>query len=82
MFCFFLILLLESGKEMHLLLVHLDYVLQNSVNKIKKNGFTHRQAKTRRYQAKTITSADYVNDLALFTSDLAVFADDIALFAK
>lgn len=62
--------------------LHLDYVLQNSVNKIKENGFTHRQAKTRRYQAKTIPSADYVNNLALFTNDLAVFADDPALFVR
>ena len=43
----------------------LDYVLRTSIDKIKENGFKLTKERSRRYPAKTITDADYADDIAL-----------------
>ena len=50
----------------YLFTICLDYVLRTSINKIKENSFNLTKERSRRYPAKTITDADYVDDIALF----------------
>ena len=40
------------------------YVLRTSIDKIRKNGFELTKKRSRRYPAKTITDADYADDIA------------------
>ena len=49
------------------------YVLRTSIDKIKENGFELTKKRSRRYPAKTITDADYSDDIAILanTSDQA-----------
>ena len=49
----------------YLFIICLDYVLRTSIDKIKENGFKLTKERSRRYPAKTITNADYVDDIAL-----------------
>ena len=42
-----------------------DYVLRSSTDKIRENGFELTKKRSRRYPAKTITDADYVDDIAI-----------------
>ena len=46
----------------------LDYVLRTSIDKTKENGFKLTEERSRRYPAKTITDADYGNDIALLAN--------------
>ena len=46
----------------------LDYVLRTSIDKIKENSFKLTKERSRRYPAKTITNADYANDIALLAN--------------
>ena len=46
----------------------LDYVLRTSVDKIKENGFKLTKERSRRYPAKTITDADYADDITLLAN--------------
>ena len=48
----------------YLFITCLDYVLRTSIDKIWENGFELTKKKSRRY-TKTITDADYVDDIAL-----------------
>ena len=48
----------------NLFIISLDYVLRTSIDKIKENGFELTKKRNRRYLAKTITDADYVDDIA------------------
>ena len=52
----------------YLFIICLDYVLRTSIDKIKENGFKLRKEISRRYPAKTITDADYANDIALLAN--------------
>ena len=52
----------------YLLIICLDYVLRTSINKIKENGFELTKKRSRRYPAKTITDADYTDDIALLAN--------------
>ena len=54
----------------HRLLRHcsVDDVLRTSLDKIKENSFKLTKERTRRYPAKTITDADFVDDIALFAN--------------
>ena len=52
----------------YLFTICLDYVLRTSIDKIKENGFKLTMERSRRYPAKTITDADYVNDIALLAN--------------
>ena len=48
----------------YLFIICLDYVLRTSIDKFKENGFELIK-KSRRYPAKTITDADYADDIAI-----------------
>ena len=43
-------------------------MLRTSIDKIKENGFKLTKKRSRRYPAKTITDADYVDDIALLAN--------------
>ena len=46
----------------------LNYVLRTSIDKIKENGFELTKKRSRRYPAKTITDADYADDIAILAN--------------
>ena len=48
----------------YLFIICLDYVLRTSIDKIRENGFELTKRRSKRYPAKTITDADYADDLA------------------
>ena len=52
----------------YLFIICLDYVLRTSIDKIKENGFELTKKKSRRYTAKTITDADYADDIAILAN--------------
>ena len=52
----------------YLFIVCLDYVLRTSIDKIKENGFDLTKNRSRRYSAKTITDADYADDIAILAN--------------
>ena len=43
-------------------------MLRTSIDKIKENGFKLTKERSRRYPAKTITDADYTDDIALLAN--------------
>ena len=49
----------------YLFIICLDYVLRTSIDKIKENCFKLTKERSRRYPAKTISDADYADDIAL-----------------
>ena len=52
----------------YLFIICLDYELRTSIDKIKENGFKQTKERSRRYPAKTITDADYADDIALLAN--------------
>ena len=52
----------------YLFIICLDYVLRASIDKIRENGFVLTKKRSKRYPAKTITDADYADDLALLAN--------------
>ena len=52
----------------YLFIICLDYVLRISIDKIKENGLELTKKSSRMYPAKTITDADYANDIALLAN--------------
>ena len=46
----------------------LDYVLRTSIDKIKENAFELTKKRSRMYPAKTITDADYADDIAILAN--------------
>ena len=52
----------------YLFIICLDYVLRTSIDKIKENGFELTKKRSRRYPAKTITDADYADDIAMLAN--------------
>ena len=52
----------------YLFIICLDYVLKTSIDKIKENGFELTKKTSRRYPAKTITDADYADDIAILAN--------------
>ena len=52
----------------YLFIICLDYVLRTSIDKITENGFELTKKRSRRYPAKTITDADYVDDIAILAN--------------
>ena len=52
----------------YLFIICLDYVLRTSIDKIRENGFELSKKRSRRYPAKTITDADYADDIALLAN--------------
>ena len=49
----------------YLFIICPDYVLWTSIDKIKENGFELTKKRNKRYPAKTITDADYADDIAI-----------------
>ena len=49
----------------YLFIICLDYVLRTSIDNIRENVFMLTKKRSRRYAAKTITDADYADDIAL-----------------
>ena len=49
-------------------IICLDYVLGTSIDKIRENGFELTKKRSRRYPAKTITNADYADDIAILAN--------------
>ena len=52
----------------YLFIIYLDYMLRTSIDKIKENGFELTKKRSRRYPAKTITDADYADDIAILAN--------------
>ena len=52
----------------YLFIICLDYVLRTSIDKIRENGFELTKRRSKRYLAKTITDADYADDLVLLAN--------------
>ena len=52
----------------YLFIICLDFVLRTSIDKIRENGFELTKKRSRRYPAKTITDADYADDIALLAN--------------
>ena len=52
----------------YLFIICLDYVLRTSIDKIRENGFELTKRRSKRYPAKTITDADYADDLAILAN--------------
>ena len=52
----------------YLFIICLDYVLRRSIDKIKENGFKLTKKRSRRYPVKTITDADYTDDIVLLAN--------------
>ena len=52
----------------YLFIICLDYMFRTSIDKIKENGFELTKKRNRRYPAKTITNANYANDIALLAN--------------
>ena len=44
------------------------YILRTSIDKIRENGFELTKKRSRRYPAKTITDADYADDIAILAN--------------
>ena len=55
----------EDTLAPYLFIICLDYVLRTSIDKIKENGFKLTKERSRRYPAKTITDANYTEDIVL-----------------
>ena len=52
----------------YLFIICLDYVLRTLIDKIKENGFELTKKRSRRYPAKTITDADYADDIVILAN--------------
>ena len=52
----------------YLFIICLEYELRTSIDKIRENGFELTKKRSRRYPAKTITDADYANDVAILSN--------------
>ena len=52
----------------YLFIICLVYVLRTSIDKIRENGFELTKKRSWRYSAKTITDADYADDIAILAN--------------
>ena len=52
----------------YLFIIYLEYVLRTSIDKIRENGFELTKKRSKRYPAKTITDADYTDDIAILAN--------------
>ena len=52
----------------YLFIICLDYVLRTLIDKIRENDFELTKKRTRRHPAKTITDADYTDDIVILAS--------------
>ena len=58
----------EDTLASYLFIICLDYVLRTSIDKIRENGFELTKKRSRSYPAKTITDADYADDIAILAN--------------
>ena len=52
----------------YVFIICLDYVLRTPIDKIKENGFELTKKRSRRYPAKTITDADYADEISILAN--------------
>ena len=52
----------------YLFIICLDYVLRTSIDKIREKGFELTKKRSRKHPAKTITDADYADDIAILAN--------------
>ena len=52
----------------YLFIICQDYVLRTSIDKIRENSFELTKKRSRRYPTKTITDADYADDIAILAN--------------
>ena len=52
----------------YLFIICLDYMLRTSIDKIRESGFELTKKRGRRYLAKTITNADYADDIVILAN--------------
>ena len=52
----------------YLFIICLDYVLRTSIDKIRENGIKLTKKSSRRYPTKTITDADYADDITILAN--------------
>ena len=52
----------------YLFIICLDYVLRTLIDKINENSFELTKKRSRRYPAKTITNANYADDIAILAN--------------
>ena len=52
----------------YLFIICVDYMLTTSIDKIRENGFELTKKRSIRYPAKTITDADYADDIAILAN--------------
>ena len=52
----------------YLFIICLNYVLRTSIHKIKENSFKLTKERSRRYPVKTVTDADYADDISLLAN--------------
>ena len=52
----------------YIFIIYLDYVLRTSIDKIKENGFKLTKKRSKKYPAKTITNADYTDDIGFLAN--------------
>ena len=52
----------------YLFIICLDYMLRTSIDKIRENSFELTKKRSRRHLTKTITDADYINDIAILAN--------------
>ena len=52
----------------YLFIICLDYMLRTSIDKIRENGFELTKKRSRRYPTKTITNADYTDDIVILAN--------------
>ena len=67
-FGFYLILIPFHSVSIYLSLFYLSIYLSISIDKIRENGFELTKRRSKRYPAKTITDADYTDDLVLLAN--------------
>ena len=52
----------------YIFIICLDYVVRTSIDKIRENSFELTKKRKRRYPTKTITDADYADDIAILAN--------------
>ena len=67
---FYIVAVVLQGDTLapYLFNISLDYTLRTSIDKIKENGFELTKKRSRRYCAKTITDANYTDDIAILAN--------------
>ena len=58
----------RNTLALYLFIICRDYVLRTSIDKIRENGFELTKKRSRRCSAKTITDADYADDIAILAT--------------